>query len=343
MPRFNGIVITEGGQALLAKAQIGKKLNFTKMQLGSNNDTSSPTTKTAVIAPFLTTAITEIKITGDGKARISTYISNQTLKQSYVWREIGLFARDPDTNEEILYAYKCAGENGETLPAGGEADIIEKIFDIIINISNATNVTATIDASTVYIKTRDIITELESCENEDKKVPSAKLFYDTIKDIINNIYPIGITISFNDNEDHSNFCGLSWKRDNEGLFPVGYKNGDDDFGTVGQTGGSNTKTISKENLPNYELIIKETEHKHSFSGSSNVTDTYPNETTSVNTDYGNSRENVYSSNTSSKKLVSISGETSGAKTNITVSSGGKGEKLDIKPKYMVKAYWTRIS
>ncbi|MBR3697615.1 MAG: phage tail protein [Clostridia bacterium] len=223
MPRFNGITITEGGQALLAKAQIGKNLNFTKMQLGSNNDTSSPETKTAVIAPFLTTAITELKLTGDGKARISTYISNQSLQQSYVWREIGLFALDPDTNEEILYAYKCAGENGETLPAGGGADIIEKIFDIIINISNATNITATIDGSSVYIKTRDIITEFEDCENESTKVPSAKLFYDTINSILNAALPIGITLEFADNEDHSNHCGFVWRRDNEGVFPVGYK------------------------------------------------------------------------------------------------------------------------
>lgn len=181
MPNFNGISITEGGQTLLAKAQTGKKLNFSKMQLGSNNDISSPTTKKEVIAPFLTTPITELKLTGDGKARISTYISNKNLKENYIWREIGLFALDPDTGEEVLYAYKCAGENGETLPAGGGSDIIEKIFDIIINISNVTNITAVIDENLVYIKTKDIITVFENCQGKNDKVASAKLLYDEIE------------------------------------------------------------------------------------------------------------------------------------------------------------------
>lgn len=188
MPSFGGIVITNNGQELLAKAQIGRILNFTKMQLGSANDITSPATKTAVGTPFLTTDITGLKVTDDGKARISTYISNQDLEQSSVWREIGLFAEDPDTHEEILYAYKCAGENGETIPAGGGADIVEKIFDIIISIGNATNITATIDSSAVYVSTQDIVTAFADCEGENGKVPSAGLLYDKLNekvDILN--------------------------------------------------------------------------------------------------------------------------------------------------------------
>ena len=185
MPNFGGIVITENGRALLAKAQAGKILNFSKMQLGSSNNTDSPETKTVVIDPFLTTAITELKVTGDGKARISTYITNQELTENHEWREIGLFAKDPDTNQEILYAYKSAGEYGETLPAGGGADIVEKIFDIIINVSNVSNVTAIIDGSAVYIKTRDICTTFEQCKEANDKVPSAKLMYDELESLKN--------------------------------------------------------------------------------------------------------------------------------------------------------------
>ena len=94
-----------------------------------------------------------------------------------MWREIGLFAVDPDTQQEVLYAYKCAGENGETIPAGGGADVIEKIFDIIIKVENATNITAVIDGSTVLLSHQEIVQELESCAGENYKVPSAQLFY----------------------------------------------------------------------------------------------------------------------------------------------------------------------
>lgn len=177
MPNFNGIVITNNGRTLLAKAQQGKLLCFTKMQLGSANDITNPAEKTVVTSPFLTTDIRNIKLTADGSCRVSTFISNEGLNQSYVWREIGLFAVDPDTQQEVLYAYKCAGENGETIPAGGGADVIEKIFDIIIKVENATNITAVIDGSTVFVSRQEIVQEFESCADENYKVPSAQLFY----------------------------------------------------------------------------------------------------------------------------------------------------------------------
>ncbi len=180
MPNFNGIVITNSGKVLLAKAQQGKTLSFSKMQLGSANDITNPTEKTAVTSPFLTTKIRNVNLTTDGSARISTFISNENLTQSYVWREIGLFAVDPDTQQEVLYAYKCAGENGETIPAGGGADVIEKIFDIVIKVNNASSITAVIDESTVLLSREEIVQELDDCEDEENKVPSAKLFYEKI-------------------------------------------------------------------------------------------------------------------------------------------------------------------
>lgn len=190
MPNFNGIVVTNSGKTLLAKAQLGKELRFTKMQLGSANDILNPNEKTNVTSPFLTTDIRNVDLTTDGSARISTFISNKNLTQSYVWREIGLFALDPDTNEEILYAYKCAGESGETIPAGGGADAIEKIFDIIIKVQNATNITAVINDSTVLLSREEVVQELNNCAEEQYKVPSAQLFYNelqTINNIINTI------------------------------------------------------------------------------------------------------------------------------------------------------------
>lgn len=181
MPNFNGIVITNSGKTLLSKAQEGKELRFTKMQLGSANDITNPSEKTTVTTPFLTTEIRNVKLTTDGSVRISTFISNENLTQSYVWREIGLFALDPDTQEEILYAYKCAGENGETIPAGGGSDVIEKIFDIVLKVQNATNISAIIDDSTVFISRQEIVQELDNCAEEQYKVPSAQLFFKEIK------------------------------------------------------------------------------------------------------------------------------------------------------------------
>ena len=221
MPNFNGIVVTNSGRTLLAKAQEGKILTFSKMQLGSANDITNPHEKTTVTSPFLTTAIRNINLTPDGSARISTFISNENLTQSYVWREIGLFAIDPDTNEELLFAYKCAGENGETIPAGGGADIVQKIFDIVIKVGTATNITAQIDGSTVFISRQEITQELEICKNEEYKVPSAKLFYNEVKEIkasITNVETISDRIKILTGTMSSNRAVLSlptgWTCDN---------------------------------------------------------------------------------------------------------------------------------
>lgn len=69
-----------------------------------------------------------------------------------------------------------------------------------------------------------------------------------IKDVINaiadTIYPVGITVCFYDNKDHSDFCGGTWVRTSTGKMPIGYDNSDTDFNTIGKTGGSKTQSFA---------------------------------------------------------------------------------------------------
>lgn len=43
---------------------------------------------------------------------------------------------------------------------------------------------------------------------------------------IGNIYPIGIVITFYDNDDPSNFLGLTWQRCLQGRSPIGVDSSD---------------------------------------------------------------------------------------------------------------------
>lgn len=148
---FGSIIFTDRGRLLQAKAQTGKQLNFTKIQLGDGalgGQAIQPLS--ALISPKKNVAITTIKI-GEGTATVGGILNNSDITTGFYWREVGLFARDPDTNAEILYCYGNAGALAEYIPAGGGSEILEKRLDIIAIIGNAANVSATIDSSLVFL------------------------------------------------------------------------------------------------------------------------------------------------------------------------------------------------
>lgn len=55
--------------------------------------------------------------------------------------------------------------------------------------------------------------------------------------ILNLVCPIGRTVIFYDNEDHSDYLGFTWVRTSIGRVPVGIDENDEDFDTIGKTGG----------------------------------------------------------------------------------------------------------
>ena len=140
------------------------------------------------------------------------------------------------------------------------------------------------------------------------------------------VYPIGsIYISAN-NVNPSEFLGGNWEQiTDKFLLAAGGKY------TAGSTGGSATKTISKANLPNYNLTVTDPGHTHSYVDYY----AYANQANNFDRSFVNTGisevGNTYTSRTSSA-----------AKTGITVNSGGSGTALDIMPPYEVVYMWKRI-
>lgn len=151
MSAFGGLFITNVGRALQLKAQTGVQLNFTRMavgngELGSNIIADLRDMKNEIKS----LSIDRLQVLTDNKAIVSSTLSNQNLQSGFYFREVGVFAEDPDEGE-ILYCYGNAGDNAEYIPGGGGADVIEKIIEILTIIGNAENVTATIDESLAYV------------------------------------------------------------------------------------------------------------------------------------------------------------------------------------------------
>ena len=68
-------------------------------------------------------------------------------------------------------------------------------------------------------------------------------------EILNLVYPIGRGfIDFTDT-DYSNYLGFTWERDLIGMTPIGLDVNDNDFNTIGKTGGTKKVTLTKNDLP----------------------------------------------------------------------------------------------
>jgi hypothetical protein len=158
MADFRGTILTQRGRNLLAKAQTGTTLTFTKIKLGdglwpSNTD---PTQLNDLVSPKLNLPIQEIRVVGDGTVRLRFVLTNTGLSQGFFMREIGIYAQDPDIGE-ILYAVAYAGDRADFIPADGITKV-ENVVDIYTVIANAQNVTAVISDTVVLATKQDIDT-----------------------------------------------------------------------------------------------------------------------------------------------------------------------------------------
>lgn len=155
---FTAPKFTDEGKALQAKAQAGTALKFTKMQLGDGElGSQAIAAMTKLINPIITLDISSIKA-GNNYAAIKSNFSNSGISTGFYWREIGVFAADPekpnDRNSDILYCYANAGSLAEYIPAAG-SEIIEKVISVPCIIGDAENVSASVK-SEIYITKADL-------------------------------------------------------------------------------------------------------------------------------------------------------------------------------------------
>lgn len=158
--------ITEKGLALLAKVQMGEKLTFSKIGIGSGTlpGTTSIRSLTAMIQPVMDVTITRKKINEDQTVTIGGIFNNTDVQQEFYFRELALYAIDPNVGE-ILYCYGNAGNGAELIPAHDTQTLVEKIVDIVTYIGDATEVNALMKTE-AYASVQD----LEALSDEVNKV-----------------------------------------------------------------------------------------------------------------------------------------------------------------------------
>ncbi|WJH28459.1 tail fiber protein [Paenibacillus sp. CC-CFT742] len=164
--------LTNKGRQLQAKAQTGVQLLYTRMAVGSGTlSGQSLAAMTALITPVKNLEITRLyRPTGATRAIMGATLSNADVTTGFYLREIGIYANDPDEGE-ILYMYANAGTTADYIAPSGDG-IIKKLLNMNVIVGSATNVTANIDESLIYV-TRDEFEE--ALANIDVDVSDASL------------------------------------------------------------------------------------------------------------------------------------------------------------------------
>lgn len=148
--------LTAKGAALYAKAQTGIALHFTRIALGDGDlGTNQAINLNALISQKVSLAVTELKVLTGGKAVIGGVMQPSDVTTGFYWKELGLFATDPDLGE-VLYYYGNAGAQSDWIPPNGGGTLVEKHINVTPIVGNASSITATIDDSLVYATVQDL-------------------------------------------------------------------------------------------------------------------------------------------------------------------------------------------
>lgn len=130
MAQFNDMIITKGGKFIYAKAMAGKPIAFTKVLFGSGNPVSQTEAEalTGLVRSEIAGAVESINTTSkEGVAIITAAVNNETLNNKLSIKEIGVFCNDPDTGEEVMYAYCYSPNDIDVIPSSAGGVVVWKI------------------------------------------------------------------------------------------------------------------------------------------------------------------------------------------------------------------------
>lgn len=160
---FTAPKLTNAGKALYYENMGGAGIVFTTIQMGKGNMTGSIAAMTALADPVVTI---DAAVTNNANqyVDVSGKFSNAELAEGFSWREIGVFAQNPDAPDDrsadILYCYQNAYDQADFIPVAS-VETVEKNITVPVIVGDATAVTCTLTRSL-------ILASLQDLDNHDK-------------------------------------------------------------------------------------------------------------------------------------------------------------------------------
>lgn len=149
MAEFRPMVITNKGQALIAKMMSGsEKIEFTKISISETAYSDAQIlAMTSIGGVKQTTLVSRVTKTGNAAVQVEGAVTNNALTTGYYMKTIALHAIDPNDGE-IVYAACGASVPGWMPPFNG-VSTSGAFLKLITTVSNAENVSLEVDPAAV--------------------------------------------------------------------------------------------------------------------------------------------------------------------------------------------------
>lgn len=153
--------LTLKGEILSAKTMESKTLKFSKFGVGSGDlaNTNDIKLLNDLVNPVLFFDIAKISRENDNQIYIKGIFRNIDANESFYLKELGLYAIDPDTQEEVLFAYINYGDKAEYIN-NSETERVERYYNMIISVDNADNVSLVVNDTISYVTEQEFNNEL---------------------------------------------------------------------------------------------------------------------------------------------------------------------------------------
>lgn len=156
---FSGLILTTNGKVLCAKNDQGKPLNFTRIAIGDGllGGGDSLVNRNALLNERMSLGIDGIQAVDEGvSTALLATLSNGELTEGFYFRELGIFAEDPDTHGELLCYYDNAGTDGEYIPDKDSAVLVSERIRLIIARDSAKKLTINNTGNPLYVTWGDL-------------------------------------------------------------------------------------------------------------------------------------------------------------------------------------------
>lgn len=140
-------VITNKGLGLLSKLVEGHSLIITRAETGAGFVEPELLPKqTAVTDPKQALTFAPVSYPDEGKCVIPCKLNNKDVTESYIARQIGIYAEDPDEGEILFYITQVEDEDGGTgIPASKIIPSYSSTWNLTIYYGMADGVNVTVD------------------------------------------------------------------------------------------------------------------------------------------------------------------------------------------------------
>ena len=157
MSNVINFILTNSAAELIQKVLNGKTLNFTRMAVGDGFSYNLDVAKgyKTLVNEVLSIDITKSEIQSVSSIKITAVFKNTDAQKEFYYREVGLYAQDPDTGEEVLYAYGNRNDAAELITPAG-SNIVTKQLIFIVTVGDSANVTFNVNAD-IYALQSDML------------------------------------------------------------------------------------------------------------------------------------------------------------------------------------------